>query len=148
MLRPYLVLTLVAYLPLASCTGPRTENNGTAEELSATAIVAPAQPHAAAAAPNASLQPTAAARTSRLWSRSCALCHIDGNGGAPRMGNPEEWAPRLERGQQVMLQNTIQGLNNMPPLGYCMACERQDFVALIQLMTAGLPAPTVTGESK
>ena len=26
----------------------------------------------------------------------------------------------------------------MPPLGYCMACERDDFVALIDFMTDGI----------
>ena len=77
-------------------------------------------------------------RTMQMWSRSCALCHVDGNAGAPRMGHAEEWLTRLEQGQEVLLAHTIEGINNMPPLGYCMACEREDFITMINFMTANL----------
>lgn len=76
-------------------------------------------------------------RQMQLWSRSCALCHVSGTGGAPRMGVPEEWADRVEQGSAVLLERTIEGFNNMPPLGYCMACEEDDFVALIEFMSGG-----------
>jgi cytochrome c5 len=68
------------------------------------------------------------------WSRSCALCHVTGNAGAPRIGSMEEWAPRLAKGKDVLLQHTLEGFNDMPPLGYCMSCERDDFVAMIEFM--------------
>ena len=74
----------------------------------------------------------------RLWRQSCALCHVDGNGGAPRVGDYEQWASRLEKGHVVLLANTIEGFNYMPPLGYCMACEREDFSALIEFMAGEL----------
>ena len=70
------------------------------------------------------------------WSRNCALCHVSGNAGAPRLGNTEEWAPRVAKGMDVLLQHTLEGFNDMPPLGYCMSCERDDFVAMIELMAA------------
>jgi len=69
------------------------------------------------------------------WTRSCALCHVNGEGGAPRMGVIAEWQPRLAQGREVLLKHTIEGFNSMPPLGYCMACERDDFNALIDFMT-------------
>ena len=68
------------------------------------------------------------------WSRSCALCHVDGNGGAPRTGNVDEWRPRMAQGEAALLAHTIEGFNDMPPLGYCMACEREDFRAMIKMM--------------
>lgn len=70
----------------------------------------------------------------RLWSRSCALCHVNGEGGAPRLGVSEEWQPRLAKGPDVLLAHTIEGFNNMPPLGYCMICSRDDFERLITFM--------------
>ena len=79
-------------------------------------------------------------RTMQMWSRSCALCHVDGNGGAPRTGNRDEWASRLVQGDAVLLDHALAGFNGMPPLGYCMACERDDFVAMISFMTAGVEA--------
>lgn len=70
----------------------------------------------------------------RKWSRSCALCHVDGNAGAPRIGHAAEWQPRLAQGRDVLLQHTIEGFNKMPPLGYCMSCDAEDFRALIDFM--------------
>ena len=68
------------------------------------------------------------------WSRNCALCHVRGEGGAPVLGDREAWAARWQRGEGTLLENTVAGLNNMPPLGYCMDCEEADFIALIRFM--------------
>ena len=68
------------------------------------------------------------------WSASCALCHVTGVAGAPISGNVEQWQPRLAQGREVLLTHTLEGLNSMPPLGYCMSCEREDFVAMIDFM--------------
>lgn len=78
------------------------------------------------------------ARILELWARSCALCHIDGNAGAPRVGDSDAWQPRLAQGRETLLRHTVEGLNSMPPLGYCMACEREDFLSMIDFMTGGL----------
>lgn len=87
-----------------------------------------------AAAPVAA--PAAGTRndTAAQWARSCALCHVNGEGGAPRSGDAEAWQPRLAKGRDVLMTHTLEGFNNMPPLGYCMSCERDDFAALIDLM--------------
>ena len=80
-----------------------------------------------------------------LWARSCALCHVDGNAGAPVVGNAQQWLPRLAQGRQTLLQHTVEGLNSMPPLGYWMACEEADFLAMIDFMTAGIVADALVG---
>ena len=69
------------------------------------------------------------------WARSCAQCHVAGQAGAPRTGNVEEWSPRLEKGQAMLLEHTIKGFNMMPALGYCMSCETSDFIAMIEFMS-------------
>lgn len=69
-----------------------------------------------------------------LWSGSCAQCHVTGIGGAPVMGDNQAWQYRLAKGREVLLEHTIAGYNNMPPLGYCMACETSDFVIMIENM--------------
>ena len=75
----------------------------------------------------------------RLWTNSCALCHVTGVGGAPIVGKFDDWVDRLEQGNELLLQHTIAGYNNMPPLGYCMACEKDDFAKLIEFMAVGTP---------
>jgi len=71
------------------------------------------------------------------WARSCALCHITGEAGAPVVGDTAEWQRRLQQGEEAIINNVVEGINSMPPLGYCMACEISDFRAMIAYM-AGL----------
>lgn len=71
------------------------------------------------------------------WSRSCALCHITGEAGAPVVGDTAEWQRRLQQGEDTILNHVVEGFNSMPPLGYCMACEVSDFRAMVAYM-AGL----------
>ncbi|MBT4160893.1 MAG: cytochrome c5 family protein [Gammaproteobacteria bacterium] len=72
------------------------------------------------------------------WQRSCAMCHVSGEGGAPRMGDDEIWQSRLEKGPVALLKNTVKGINRMPPLGYCMDCEVEDFAAMIRMMSGDI----------
>lgn len=87
---------------------------------------------------NESAESQTAASVAQKWARTCALCHVDGNAGAPRIGHAEDWQARLAKGQSTLLRHTIEGHNAMPPLGYCMDCEREDFIGLIELMTQGI----------
>jgi cytochrome c5 len=73
------------------------------------------------------------------WARSCALCHITGEAGAPKVGDRAQWQIRLEQGEQVVLEHVLNGFNSMPPLGYCMACEVSDFQAMIAYMAGTTP---------
>ncbi len=81
-----------------------------------------------------SLSPTP--RQLQLWTRSCALCHIDGKAGAPRLGHRGDWQELRLKSSEELLESVVSGLNDMPPLGYCMACETSDFEALISMMLA------------
>ncbi|MDP6654065.1 MAG: c-type cytochrome [Gammaproteobacteria bacterium] len=69
------------------------------------------------------------------WARSCALCHVTGEAGAPIAGDSVEWQQRLVQGEESILQRVLEGYNSMPPLGYCMSCEVKDFRAMIGFMT-------------
>ncbi len=76
-------------------------------------------------------------RQAQQWSDSCALCHVTGVAAAPLTGNVQQWQPRLAQGRDVLLIHTLEGFNDMPPLGYCMSCEREDFIAMIEFMAGG-----------
>ena len=73
------------------------------------------------------------------WARSCALCHINGEAGAPVVGDAIEWRRRLAKGERAVLENILEGYNSMPPLGYCMACEVADFRAMTAYMAGTNP---------
>jgi len=69
-----------------------------------------------------------------LYNRSCRSCHRSGAGGAPRTGDADAWTPRLTKGMDTLVDNTVKGFRGMPPYGLCMDCERQQFEALIRFM--------------
>ncbi len=70
-----------------------------------------------------------------LYIQSCYGCHSSGAAGAPRSGNTEQWAPRMQKGLDTLLANTKNGLNSMPPRGMCMNCSDDDYRALILFLS-------------
>ena len=83
---------------------------------------------------NPSMSDSAGSEAMAKWARSCALCHITGEANAPIVGDTEEWQQRLQKGEAALLNNVVNGINSMPPLGYCMSCEAADFRVMIDFM--------------
>ena len=68
----------------------------------------------------------------RTYTQSCGACHNSGAAGAPRMGNADDWTARMEKGRDVLLENTINGYNNiMPPKGMCFTCSDDELAAVL-----------------
>ena len=44
----------------------------------------------------------------------CQHCHASGKDGAPRIGNMNDWAPRLKLGMDNLVRSSIRGHNAMP----------------------------------
>jgi cytochrome c5 len=81
--------------------------------------------------------PAPTQRQLQLFSSNCVQCHARPGIGAPLMGNAEDWKSRQAQGEEVLLVNVVEGIRGMPPLGYCSACNQEDFRVLIRLL---LPA--------
>jgi cytochrome c5 len=68
----------------------------------------------------------------RTYTQSCGACHNSGAAGAPRMGNAADWTARMEKGRAILLENTINGYNNiMPPKGMCFTCSNDELAAVL-----------------
>ena len=67
---------------------------------------------------------------------SCFACHSTGAAGAPKVGDgmAVEWEPRLEKGLDAVVANTVNGLNTMPAKGLCFDCTEDDLRAIVQYM--------------
>lgn len=78
-------------------------------------------------------------RQTRLMLNNCVQCHTKPILGAPLIGDQQAWQKVLKKGEDQVLNNVVQGLGSMPPLGYCSTCDEADFRALIKTMS-GLPA--------
>ena len=68
------------------------------------------------------------------YNKSCAVCHAAGAAGAPKTGDVAQWAPRMEKGMDTLVQSVEKGLNAMPPKGMCFDCSADDYAALIEYM--------------
>ena len=44
-----------------------------------------------------------------IWETNCRVCHQQGLGGAPMIGNKKQWAPRIAQGLPVLLQHATEG---------------------------------------
>lgn len=79
--------------------------------------------------------PVQAASIADKYNKSCAACHNTGAAGAPKKGDKAAWAPRLKKGDAVLLKSVKNGLRAMPAKGMCMDCTDADFKALTKYMS-------------
>ncbi len=70
----------------------------------------------------------------QVYDSSCKLCHANPASGAPLSGDKAAWNPRVAQGVDTLLDHSINGYNGMPPMGLCMQCSEEQFVALISFM--------------
>jgi len=48
---------------------------------------------------------------------NCAMCHTTGLMGSPKIGDAEQWAPRIAQGRDMLINNAIKGIRMMPAKG-------------------------------
>jgi cytochrome c5 len=111
----------VAYL--ANSAGAKFKEPPVPAPATAAAPAAVAAPAAAAAAAPAAVvaaaAPAAAAAPdgAGVYKIYCSACHMTGAAGAPKSGDKAAWAPRIKKGESVLVASVIKGLGNMPPRG-------------------------------
>jgi cytochrome c5 len=72
---------------------------------------------AAAPAPAATPTDPALAAGKSVYEGGCNACHDAGMMGAPKPGDKAAWAPRIAKGEEIVIKDTINGLNGMPAKG-------------------------------
>lgn len=74
-----------------------------------------------------------------IFEKHCVVCHEAGVAGAPKLGDANDWNPRLTAKKLSGLQaSAIKGLNAMPARGTCGECSDDDIKNAILYM---LPKP-------
>ncbi|NTU58547.1 MAG: cytochrome c5 family protein [Chlorobiaceae bacterium] len=81
------------------------------------------KPKTEAAAPAAAPAPAAVPADPKLaagktvYEGGCNACHDSGMMNAPKPGDKAAWAPRIAKGEDVVIKNSIVGFNGMPAKG-------------------------------
>lgn len=73
-----------------------------------------------------------------VYDQFCFACHSTGASDAPIFADSEAWSPRVDKGMDVLMSSTLDGLGMMPPRGTCMDCSDEELQAAVQHMVDGL----------
>lgn len=111
------VIGLACLLALAGCGDPGAGTGAGASVEVASRSLVPADEDIAA-----------------IYNRSCRSCHTVAATQAPLTGDKAAWAPRMEKGLDTLVNSVVDGFGGMPPFGLCMACDVEQFEALILFM--------------
>lgn len=136
----HLVNASGANFPVPEAAAPSAAGATAAEAAPAAAAPAPTAVVAAAPAAEAPAAPPASATVAAgageaLYKQACAVCHVAGVAGAPKMGDKAAWAPRLALGVDGLTASVIKGKGAMPPKGGSSASDA-DIKAAVEFMLA------------
>jgi cytochrome c5 len=70
----------------------------------------------------------------QVYETTCSSCHATGEQGAPVTGDQTQWQPLLKRNFDVLISNTLQGINDMPAMGGCSDCSGSEVIAAVKYM--------------
>jgi cytochrome c5 len=72
----------------------------------------------------------------QVYTSACFACHDSGVGGAPKIGDKEDWAARVAQGEETLVTHAIAGFTGskgmMPPKGTCMQCSDEEIKLAIE----------------
>ena len=89
--------------------------------------------------------PTCLADAKSDFEAKCTACHGFGVAGAPRLDDPENWAPRLDQGLEVLYSNAINGFTGqsgvMPPKGGFSDLTDQQLRLIVDYMVSAIHSP-------
>ncbi|BBN83084.1 cytochrome c [Pseudoalteromonas sp. A25] len=123
-----------ALLLLSTAAVAQPYDNALTEEAIQKRIAPVGDVYLAGAASAAEAAPTGPRSGEQVYQASCFACHGTGALGAPK--TTEDWAARLSKGNDVLLDHAINGFNAMPPRGTCMDCSDDEIAAAIDFMTS------------
>ncbi len=85
----------------------------------------------------AAVTPVATAPKSgkEVYDGVCFACHASGVLGAPKFRNQTDWANRLAKGKDALLQSAMNGFNNMPARGGNPSLKDEELKAAIEYMS-------------
>ena len=75
-----------------------------------------------------------------VWVGTCITCHSTGLGGAPLIGNPELWEPRIAKGIDALVEHATHGffgtVGEMPARGGNESLSDEQIRAAVHFMTS------------
>ncbi|MGR9108438.1 MAG: c-type cytochrome [Gammaproteobacteria bacterium] len=70
----------------------------------------------------------------KIYQENCRVCHAEGQLGAPRLADREQWKTLIRKNLDVLMLNTLKGVGNMPARGGCAQCSGSEVIAAVKYM--------------
>lgn len=143
MKRTLTIVALMAVLSMAAACEKKDQTPPTPQTTEqAPPAAAPATPQETAPAPSAGTTAGGGEadqqKGEKVYNEVCATCHGQGVAGAPRIGDKEAWKPRIAKGMDALVKNSIQGFQGnqgvMPPKGGVQSLSDEDVAAAVAYM--------------
>lgn len=67
-----------------------------------------------------------------VYDSGCASCHASGAAGAPKTGDADAWAERIDKGMDTLVKHAYEGFNAMPARGMCGDCSEDEIAAAVE----------------
>lgn len=68
-----------------------------------------------------------------IYAENCSACHTDGQHGAPKIGDTEQWSTRVAQNIDVLLEHAMNSQSH-PKNGGCSSCSTSDVMKAIKYM--------------
>lgn len=122
-------------------TGDKEKSAIALKNYETLAAAAYADEKAGRAVPTTFVKPAASSVSGKkLYDSTCQACHAAGLAGAPRVGDKAEWAPRIAKGESVLVEHALKGFQGkagvMPPKGGASASDEDVKAAVHYMITA------------
>ncbi len=72
----------------------------------------------------------------KIVKNTCSLCHRPGMMGSPKLGNSDDWAPRIAKGMDTLYEHALNGFNMMPAHGGNPSLSDDDVKAAVDHMVS------------
>ncbi|MFN2362138.1 MAG: cytochrome c5 family protein [Marinobacter sp.] len=69
-----------------------------------------------------------------VYDAACAACHNSGAAGAPKFGDGDAWADRVDKGMETLVDHAINGFKGMPAKGGCSNCSDEEIEVAVEYM--------------
>ena len=113
---------------------PKVVENTVVEEKVAEADVKPVAEVKVAEATSEKTGDSGSISGEKIAQKNCALCHSSGMMNSPKIGDKEQWAPRIAQGKAMLVNNAIKGIGVMPAKGGNTALSDAEVAAAVVWM--------------
>ena len=72
----------------------------------------------------------------QIVTQVCSMCHASGMMSSPKIGSAGDWAPRIEKGIDVLYSSALNGFNMMPARGGRPDLSDDDIKAAVDYMVS------------